>query len=403
MKHHTLKATLVCSGALLLTACGAEDDKPHNISINEDSYAVQLVASDYSSAQIAVGNLEGDRTATQAILSTSKSDYDIASYGSTLYHIGRNNIDTISRYDAESSLKRSVWSYSTNDANSQDSANPYTLVQNADDNAYLIRYGATTIWQVDPSATQEANFLKATIDLSAYNVTGDNASTTPRMAGAVIENNTLFVILQRLDSFWAPQTPYLVAIDMTTNQEIDTNPQQGGLKGIPLNAKNALTIEAHNGSIYVSGRGNYGSDSGALDKIDATTYAVTNLIDGTTFTSLNNADTNTYYHVTDVAPVNDQLAYAVVTLETGYTPNSSLVYPINLQNQTIGTALTLSEQTGKVVSEIAVGPNNRLWMGVRDGKSGKILVVDTDTNTQNGETIELDMPVNHIVFLDIED
>lgn len=399
MNTTLLKTTLTLSSALILTACIGEDD--NEASIEEGSYVVQMVADDYSSAQVGIGNIIGDRTATQELLTTAKSDYDIASYGQYLYHMGKNNIDTIARYDAAVSLSQAEWEYSTNDANSQVSANPYTLVQNADDNAYLIRYGATTIWQVDPSAALEANFVKASIDLSAYNVTGEKAATVPHMSGAVIENNTLFVILQRLDSWWSAQTPYLVAIDLDTNEEIDTDPQQDGLKGIPLNATNPMTIEAHNGSLYVSGRGDYSTNSGALDKIDASTYEVTNLIDSTTLADLNDADNGTYYHVTDVALASDSLAYAVITLETGYTPDASLIYPLNPQNQALDNALDLSEQTDKVVSEIAVGPNNRLWVSIADGSDPKLLVVDTDTHTQNGVSIELNMPAQRILFLDV--
>ena len=394
-----LKTTLTLSSALLLTACIGEDD--NNASIKEGSYVVQMTATDYSSAQVGIGNIIGDRTATQALLTTSQSDYDISTYGQYLYHMGKYNIDTIARYDAATSLSQEEWKYSTNDAASAESANPYALVQNADDNAYLIRYGATSIWQVDPSATAEADFIKATIDLSAYTVGGERAATVPHMAGAVIENNTLFVIVQRLDSWWSAQTPYLVAIDLDTHEEIDTNPQQDGLKGIPLNATNPQTIEAHNGSIYVSGRGDYGSNSGAIDKIDASTYEVTPLMDGTTLADLNDTANNTYYHITDIAPVNDRLAYAVVTLETGYTPNASLVYSLNPHTQEVGEALTLAEQKDKIVSEIAVGPNNRLWVSISDGNEPKLLVVDTDTNTQNGASIELDMPANSIRFLDV--
>ena len=433
MNQHIAKILLTLSSTILLTACAGDDDDDNTSPITQQpgtdqpgtgtpdpvtptpdqpdpdkspvpqesySYVAQMVAPDYSSSQLGTGNVIGDRTATQEVLATAQSDYDIASYGPYLYHLGRYNIDTIARYDATSGLTQAEWTYSTNDANSAATANPYTLVQNADDNAYLIRYGATTIWQVDPSATAEADFVKATIDLSAYTVGGERAATVPHMAGAVIENNTLFVIVQRLDSWWSPQVPYLIAIDLDTNEEIDTDPQQDGLKGIPLNATNPMNIEAHNGSIYVSGRGDYGSNSGALDKIDASTYEVTNLINGVTLASLNNVAGNTYYHVTDIAPVSDQLAYTVITLETGYTADFSLIYPVNPQTGVVGATVPLAEQANKVVSDIAVGPYDRLWISISDSSDPKLLVMDTDTNTQNGDSIALDMPAKRILFLD---
>ena len=117
---------------------------------------------------------------------------------------------------------------------------------------YIINYGSSKVLQVDPSATLEENFVKGEIDLSAYNFTGNSV---PNMADAVIVNNQLFVALQRLGADWSYNQAYIAVIDLSTNEEVDTNPQQSGLKGIPLNAKNTSTITAHNGYIYAAGRG----------------------------------------------------------------------------------------------------------------------------------------------------
>ncbi|MBQ0732026.1 MAG: hypothetical protein KBT75_15100, partial [Oleispira antarctica] len=287
----------------LLIGCGADNDKKKkDFKISQDSYAVQTVASDYSSSQVAIGNLIGDRSATQGLLTKAESNFTISTYENNLYHIGKNQIDAISRYDATQSVSNSEWAYGANH-DDEGSANTYTLVQQNATNGYLIRYGSTFVLQVDPSAALEENFVKAKIDLSAYNYPG---SEYPRMVDAVIADNKLFVALQRLDG-WAPKPAYIAVIDIETNEEIDTNIQEDGFKGIPLNATNTFSLVEHNGQIYAAGRGGYNSDTGGLDVIDTTTYAITQLIDESSFPQLidfsddDNNSNDSYYHVLDVA------------------------------------------------------------------------------------------------------
>ena len=392
-QHLLFKHLLTIGGAVLLAACGADNDKDNTVSIKEGSYVVQM------NKEVAAGNLIGDRTPTQGLLTTVGTDYALSSYQSTLYHLGRFGVDRMTRYDQELDKDKAIWDFSANDANSPSNSNPYELVQNADDNAYLIRYGATTIWQVDPSATQEVDFIKATIDLSDYNATG---ATTPRMAGAVIENNTLFVMLQRLDITWAPQTPYLVAIDLSTHQEIDTNPQQDGLKGIPLNTPNPFSIEAHNGYLYVSGHGPYNSsEAGGIDKIDASTYQVTNLVNTDTLSYLSIPSEDIYPHIQDVAVVRGNKAYTIIHREQKWSTLSSTLQELNPETGELKAPLTLPELTGKQLRDIAVGPNDRLWVSVHDAADPKLLVIDTDTNTL-ADTIDLNSTAIDIDFLVID-
>lgn len=383
--------------ASLLVGCGGESN--NNKRITEGSYAVQMVASDYGSAQVAIGNILGDRTATQELLISDKSDYTISTFKNYLYHIGTYNIDTVERFDTTQGVIASDWSYGTNH-NDEGSSNTYKLIQQNETNGYLIRYGSSSILQVDPSATLEKDFVKAEIDLSEYNVEG---TSVPNMNDAVIFNNHLYVAMQRLDASWTPSTAYIAVIDIATNQELDTNPQQSGLKGIPLNYTNTSTIVEHNGSIYAAGRGDYGSDTGGLDKIDATTYAVTTLIGGTSFPELNDPDNNTYYHVRDVAVVSDQLAYATLSIEAGWpNPNTSKIATINPTTGELGLLDTVTELDGKEISDINIDANDRLWIGIANADEAGIYVLDTDTNTLNGEFIDLEMPVKQIEFLTVQ-
>ncbi len=385
--------------ASLLVGCGGDDNKKASFKITEDSYAVQMRAADYSSSQVAVGNILGDRTATDGLLIKDKSDFAISTYNNYLYHIGAFNIDSIDKYDTTKGVDAAEWSYSTN-YSGDDSANTYKLVQQTETNGYLINYGSAKVLQVDPSASTYEGFVKAEIDLSAYTFSG---AKYPRMSDAVIVNNHLFVAMQRLSLDFSPNQPYIAVIDLDNNEEVDTNPQQSGLKGIPLSATNTFTIVEHNGFIYATGRGDYGSDTGGLDKIDTTTYAVTALIGDTSFPELNDPDNNTYYHVRDVAVVSDQLAYATLSIEAGWpNPNTSKIAIINPSSGALSLLNTVSEIDGKEISDINIDANDRLWLGIANADNPGIYVLDTDTNTLSGEFIKLEMPVKHIEFLTVQ-
>lgn len=383
----------------LLVGCGGNDNSNNNNNnnkiITEGSYAVQMIASDNTSAQVAIGNIIGDRTAEQNLLKTDQSDYALSTYNNYLYHIGKYFIDTIDKYDTTQGVDTAQWSYSTN-YSGDESANAYSLVQQNDTNGYLINYGSAKVLQVDPSASTYVGFVKAEIDLSSYSAEG---TSVPNMSNAVIINNYLYVAMQRLDANWQPTQAYIAVIDIDTNEEIDTNPQQSGLKGIPLNYTNTSTIVEHNGSIYAAGRGNFGSDTGGLEKIDASTYAVTNLIGDASFPDLNDSDNNIYYHVRDVAVVSDQLAYATLSIEQGWYAQYSKIATINPTTGELGLLDTVTELDGKEISDINIDANDRLWLGIANSDNPGIYVLDTDTNTLSGDFIELDMPVGQIEFL----
>jgi len=108
------RITSLLIAASLLVGCGGDDDKK-DFKISEDSYAVQMVASDYSSSQVAVGNNIGDRSAKQNLMIQDKSNFTISAYKDVLYHIGKTNIDTLDKYNAQSSLQSSGWSIAVND------------------------------------------------------------------------------------------------------------------------------------------------------------------------------------------------------------------------------------------------------------------------------------------------
>ncbi len=413
---HVISSTnlvLASTLTLALSGCMSDDNNNNGQAIVEGAYAVQTHASDYSSSQVAIGNITGDRSVQQQLFSATSTSYTLASDANWLYRIGQYGIDTISRYDATSSLSTPEWTYTTND-DGDSSANTYTLVHQDDQYGWLLRYGANSAWKVDTTATSEADFKVAEIDLSDYRVALDGYSTEPNMVDAAIDNNQLFILTQRY-GIDGNNTAYVVVYDLDTLTEIDTDTQTDGLKGIPLTVTNPGTLELLNGQLYIAARGDYGSNSGGLDVIDTTTYAVSNLIDGTTFADLNDtsAATPQYYHVKDIAVVSDQQAYVNISVEAGWSSVASYLYEINPGSDkatitTTANAIDVNSLMTNSVSnpedsyslgDITIDNNQRLWIAITNATQPGLLVLDTDTNSQNGDVISLDLVPDTIVFL----
>lgn len=408
------KKTLLTLATTALVACGSDDnnDKKSNITLNEDSFVVQTTAADYGSSQLAIGKVSGDRTAYSA-LSKSRSDFSINTYKNVLYHIGRFTIDEVSRYEFNTGKNNlsAVYTYSTNDDRA-DKSNPYSIIQTSDDVAYVIRYGMTSIIKVNPKASSPKKFVTGKIDLSAYTYPG---APSPRMAAAVVENNKLFVGMQRLNKGWAPQQAYVAVIDLTNDTEIDTNTTDGAdaLKGIPVAAENIESMTAHNGTVYVAGRGNHASKyaldrvitSGALVSINASDYSATTLIDGTTYSDLNdiskgdnNTYNDTYYHITDVAVSNAGVVYTLINLENSGKSNTRLVQINNGQRSFVSEAAIANKE----IRDINVGPQGHLWLAIANADKPGIVVLDTASNSQHGDFINTDLPARQIEFLTIQ-
>jgi len=380
----------------VLAGCFGDDDSNSGSALTEGSYAVQMVAADYGSSQVATGNIIGDRSVQNTVLTSAQSDYTVNSWKNYLYHIGRYSIDLISRYNASVSLSTPVWEYSTLE-DGKSTSNPYKIVHSSDDTAYVIRYDSTNVWQVNPEAASAEDFHVGSIDLSAYTADG---ALYPRMSDALVYNNYLYVVMQRLDASYTPQTAYIAVIDLSDNSEVDTDPSTDGLQGIALNITNPMSMVENNGMLYVAGRGNYSTDNGGLDKIDTITYTVTNLINTDTLSSLNDAENSTYFHVYDVAVVSDTQGYVSVNIEQGWSTQSSIIYSFNPSTDSIGDVLNIEALTGAVISDINTDINNRLW--VADSKNSELIVIDTDINAQNGDAIALPLPPGKVTFLTVE-
>lgn len=399
----------VLATSLALTGCfsgsssssSSSKNKDAPLKITEDSYIAQLRSADYQSSSVVIGNMIGNHSVKNTLLAKGTSDFAISTYKNSFYHLGRFAANDITLIDAAKNLTSPVWSYSTND-DGEDSSNPYQVVQVSDSKAYLLRYDSNNLWVINPQAANAESLVTKRIDLSAY---ADGEDNVARMASAVAYNNKLFVVMQRLDADYQPTEKSCVAIiDTTTDTELnnETGTACVGSKGIKLTAGNAVASVVNNGYLYVANRGDYFSDSGSLDQVDLTTYAVSTIFDKNTaeFSALNDADNFSYFHIFDVAVVDNNNAY--IQIEYGSWPNSYKIFPFNPSTKTLSDALSLEAIQDKFISDITLDPNNRLWVAVADDAAPKLVVIDTDTNTQSGDAVELDLIPDSIHFLTAE-
>lgn len=393
------KLALTALSAALLTGCFGDDSSSDSNTVDTDDiqghiFIAQLISGDYKTSEIAVGTV-GENEFVENYASQDASDYTIDVYEQYLYHIGKFNIDTLTRYDAAAEFLQADYTYSLTEPESS-SSNTYQFVQVAEDKAYVVRYDKTSVQVVDPSADEES-FVLGEVDLAAYVAEG---ATYPRMHSAVVSDDKLFVGLQRLDANWQPTQSYVAVIDIATNAEIDTDAEDEGLKGIQLSADNLYSMAEDDDYIYVAGRGDYSDNSGALERISLDDYSVDTLIDGSTFAALNDVENGVYYHVLAVEVVDDTL-FVKINVEGGDAPRG-YIYSAPTNNPANFTDVTPEAFAGEKIAVIQSGPDDTLWVSLDNAETPDVYVLNESAEVQ-GEALEFSMPVREIEFMEIRD
>ncbi len=174
-----------------------------------------------------------------------------------------------------------IWQYSTE--GNETGSNPHDLVFVNESKAYLLRFGSSKMWIVNPSATSEAGFKTGEIDLSAYADEDGN----PEMHSGVIVGDYLYVTLQRIDfsggwGNYVYHTPWVAVFKTSDDTEVDTGKGDGTRKGIPLPMENPGAIQylTSNNTVYVQGVGQYTNQyTGGIATINTSTYETTLILD----------------------------------------------------------------------------------------------------------------------------
>jgi hypothetical protein len=354
------------------------------------------VAPDWSSSAISTVSVdpeEGPRKILNNQLPSATSDITVDAFGKYYYRLGRFQADNITKVDANAP-NTPIWQYTTNDSGESDS-NPYDLVFVSSTKAYLLRYGATKAWIVNPSTTTQGGFKIGDLDLKAY-ADGDGL---PEMAKGVIANGKLFIIMQRLDEdyyFCPSNTPYVAVFDVETDTEIVTGKGEGSKKGIPLPIKNPLTIQyvPENNKIYVQGIGSYPGNcdpqydyTGGIASIDPQTYVTEMVVDD------GSAKVHPYGSISGMLISSPAKGYFV-----GYDGwGDNTLYPFNPTTGAVGAALEDFKNVSIAGMESGTYLDKNAMMWVCNQTDGTVDIVDTTDNSLN-ESLDTNLNPQAVAF-----
>jgi len=342
---------------------------------------VATVAADFSSSALSVITVdpkEGPRAVLNNQLASATSDIRVKAFGEYYYRLGGYQADNVTKV-AVGSPNAPIWQYSAHDPEETVSSNPCDLVFVNSQKAYLLRYGAARAWIVNPSTTTEAGFKTGELDLSAY----ADADGVPEMAGGVIADGKLFIILQRLDNAFCPSnTAYVAVFDVATDAEIDTGLGQGDMKGIPLPVKDPLSIQylPENNRVYVQGVGSFPGFcdptydyTGGIVSIHPRTYATVVVLDD------GDAGTHPYGSISGMLIASPTRGYFV-----GYAGwGDNTLYRFNPTTGAVAGALQGFRNIGIAGMESGtyLDKNNMMW--VCNQTRAAVDIVDTENDALN--------------------
>lgn len=375
-----------------LTACGGSSSgNDGNLQVGEDTQYVAVIAtaaSDYSSGEVELAELDKeDITASGGYFSTI-SDITVNAYGENYYLIEKFNGDSIKKVNV-SEPAIATWEYSTLSAGDEGSSNPYKLVFVNEEKAYLLRYGASKAWIVNPSAATESEFRIGELDLSAY--LPEDTIGAPNMSSGVIANDKLFITLERLDSNYQPtNTAYVAVFDTTTDTEIDTNSGNSeSLKGIPLQGLNPARIEHVEGlGLTVVNRGAFSSPftGTGLDIVNPETYAVSSLI----------ADEDITTQINSAVFVSPTQAYIL-----NYSGWQNIALQRFNPSEGVSSLEDVTDLTGGDFRTLNLSPEGTLWLGDANTNAQGIRILDTATDEQV-DFVETQLLPIAVTFLETE-
>lgn len=246
------------SALLLLHACSSET--PSKPGASETSKHLGLIfTSDYVNGELRLLDIE-----KRKLLETSlsfHSDSKIIVQEDQVFILERFGADNIVELDAKKmkNLKISVLYQSA----LEEGANPSSIVSISPTEAWLGLEGLPKLLKINPK--EKAKVIKE-VDLSAF-IVGDNLS--PNLVDLALQGDTLWALLQRLDSYVPVLNGLVVLLDAVDGRVLDT---------IALQGKNPTQMYIENGSLWVSSLGafnqKYGSDADStrgVEKIEVKT------------------------------------------------------------------------------------------------------------------------------------
>lgn len=363
------------AASLTLSGCGGDSDSTPLTSSDSLSNAgvVASASSDFSSGGVNVIDLDSPDYDTYGPYHEIGSDIVVVGGKNHYYLLGRYQLDNVSKVDISNLAKRTWDQFSVLRSGEQNSGNPYDLITVNDQKAYVLRYNSAEVLIVNPSATNEAEFITGSIDLSAY-APAENSDNVPRVSAAVLVGNKLFITLQRLnDSYQPVNTGYVAAYDVTTDEEIDTGKGADGLKGIPLLGSNPDDIQYHPGTGLIvrnigTNSSTYG-DGTSLDIIKEDTYDISSMVSPTSSDSEG--------QLLDVAIVNENKGY-IINL-TGYQDTTIQSFDPSAGRSSFAPVEGIPADDFR---DIELSPKGNLWVADANLQKPGIRIISTSDNSE---------------------
>ena len=362
---------------------------------------VQTDAPDFSSSEVVYIDTSAQQVESGYYIKGAFQGYTISSYKQAVFHIGQFFVDTIAKYDTSAPENRDtqIWEYSTQDVAQEQSGNPYTLVSLNDNKAYLIRYGSSKVWIVNPQATSSESFKIGELDLSGYD-NENNTQGTANPAAALINNNKLFIAMQRQDDNFVPGSAFVAVFDTETDQEIETNSSnEDTVKGIPLVGVNPLqnSLVAYGEHVFVTSASNYYGDLNLslsrIETINVNDYTLTEVLNAS------HIENNAKNYITSSAIVSDEKGYFYTTEQFPDFTSISTLYEFNPTSGNIINA-NVNDSGTESINFIDVDTSGFLWVSVANPEAPGIDVINTGTNTLQFNRLPTLLNPNKIEFIE---
>ncbi len=334
----------------------------------------------------------GDITQNDLIPFADKDDFVLAGRSSYFYQLGRKTIDTFQKYfysSPEAGLYQTEneLGFTLRNAGNDTSPNGHSVGFVNDSTAVISRYDADKAWVVNLDAQLESEFKTCELDLSEYNIyetspeTGEQVSVSvSNMDQVQIHENYAVIVLQRLDQNWVAQDAYAAIFDLNTWEEIDTNPNEDGLKGIKLELKNHQGSAIIDDSLYLTSLIYGVPNTGGIEKVDLNT--------------LTTSIVNTQYGYSKIAITENKNVYA-----TSYTD-----WEDNALHQITGATNSIIDTVSGEFLYSLSARKNELWLGVGlkgDGSNQpKLSRYNAEDNSKIGSDILVNGTPKDIVFIE---
>ncbi len=379
---HVQKLLAFALTALMTFTAGCifddDDNKNSNNSGNNkvpsDGMVVVTTSVWGESGNTAVYDTESE-TFTDNILPISQ-DNAAKTDGTYLYILERSGADAVSKYDPAVLVPGShIFQFSTGEG-----SNPHDIVFSGS-KAYLLLYGSTDIWVVDPSATDEASFKTGEIDVSAW----ADADGFPEAHIGFSYNGMIYVVLQRYDlTSYSAGTSVLIVIDPSTDTIIDMDAETEGIQGIDLIVKNISTGALYENMLYLAGS-TYDKSSGGVQTVD--------LDDPLTSQRKIISESNDLGNMADIFIFKDGTG-CISSYDELF---NKIPRYFNLTTGSLGSKLPVPDAGGG----IAMG-GNYLFIGSTEYGNPGMYIVDVSSNEAVGDMFPTELQPSSVVFIGIE-